>query len=231
VIAEMGATQLSESKTRSEVVLLDGLDSPWLSAQAHHEGLRDYIPHLSALFVHHSHQNTLRRKQELRSFMQKNPLSTQDSDAEWQLVSHDIDEYDKQLRQIIYSPAIIAIVACFEHYIRTGFRIKWPEETKSMAKMRKKICKEIPATSGLFTSDIDNVIEARNIIAHVNGWLDCYDFINTNKTCFLIWAGEAGFREDLGVLVADDASVSHCFQLLEPFFAGFPGIFDENVAH
>lgn len=236
MIDEMGATQLSGSKPPSEFVPVQGLDSPWLSAQAHYEGLNDYIQYLSSLFDHHSQQNSLRRKQELRSFIQKNPLSTDDSDAEWQLVSHDlvshdIDEYDNQLRQIIYSPAIIAIVACFEHYIRTGFRLRFPEEgPKSIARMRKKIREAIPASAGLFSSDIDNVIEARNIIAHVNGWLDYYDFVNTNKTGFLTWADEVGFRVKISLLIADNASVLHCFQLLKPFFDGFPEIIDENVA-
>lgn len=226
-----GATQLSTSKSPNEFVFFHGIDSPWLSAKAHHEGLCDYIQNLSSLFHHHSQQNRLRRKQELRSFIQKNPLTKEDSYAEWQLVCQDIDEYEHQLRQIIYSPAIIAIVACFEHYIRTGIGIKYLNKQIPRIKMtRQFLCSEFPKAADILTSDIDNVIQARHVLAHVNGWLEYYNFRDeNNRKHFCKWADEVGFRADIGVFVADDASVSHCFHLLEPFFSGFPEILDKNV--
>lgn len=204
-------------------------NSVWLAAKTHREALEKYIEELPSLFQHHSQQNRLRRSQELQRFLDNSSLSPEHVEAERQITAHACEEHDDQLRQIIYSPAIIAIVSCFEMFIKVGFRAKFTgkdyEKFQKIKTMRKTLESDLNMKD-LLPNDLNCIIEARNVISHVNGWIEYYNFNIPPKAEFLQWTNKVGFREDSGILVADELSVMHCLNALQPFFSGFPRLVD-----
>lgn len=205
------------------------LSSTWLDAQAHYEALTDYVNELPTLFAHHSTQIQLRKQQSLNNFLKNPSLSKEDKEIADHEFHDSVEIYNHQLRQIIYSPAIIAIVSCFEHYIRTAFDItNKGEKFSGMSTARKKIEKTYPNVKDLYPNDLHCIIEARNIIAHLNGWINFYQFGGKCKSSeheFRDWASKVKFCiNDLDILVAGEPSVKHCFHGMEVFFVELPAI-------
>lgn len=204
------------------------LSSPWLDAQVHHEILSEYINELPAIFDHHSKKMRLRKQRSLKKDLADPSFSEEERDFARHEFHDAIRTYDHQLRQIVYSPAIIAVISCFEHYIRTAFNIIYRDGNFPGTTIARK---KINNIDRLYPIDLQYIIEARNIISHVNGWLDFYDFGGKCKLSeheFRQWASKAKFHiDDLNILVADEFSVNHCFNALGSFFAELPSIIKE----
>jgi hypothetical protein len=134
-----GAKPMSGSKSSEPMLCNFDLSSRWLAAWAHHEALKQYIQELPSFFEHQSQKNRHSWQQKHHDLFEKASPSKDDAYEEWQIISIEIDEYDHQLRQIIFSPAVTAIVSCYELHIRIAFRIIFQKEERlSARKMRKK---------------------------------------------------------------------------------------------
>jgi hypothetical protein len=204
-----------------------GLSSPWLDAQAHYEALSDYVNELPTLFAHHSTQMRLREQHYANNFLRDPSLSEEDRHIVHCESRDKVETYENRLRQIICSPAITAVISCFEHYMRTAFKIRFEDKRFPGARNAQlEIAKTDPDLRHLYSDELCYIIQARNIISHVNGWIEFYDFDRIgqpSKHEFLRWASEHKFYiDDLKVLTADAFSAKHCFEALEPLFISLP---------